>query len=134
MKNEKETRRKFATDPVPDLMTDLHTTSTGLTQKEADDRLEKYGENVITREKQQSQLLIFLKNFTSVMAILLWVSGFVAILSGTLELGIAIWLVNIINGVFSYWQEHEAQKSNWLVNENATGLYASLSRWQTATN
>ncbi|EPD07117.1 putative calcium-transporting ATPase [Lacticaseibacillus paracasei subsp. paracasei Lpp70] len=27
MKNEKETRRKFATDPVPDLMTDLHTTS-----------------------------------------------------------------------------------------------------------
>lgn len=111
MKNEKETRRKFATDPVPDLMTDLHTTSTGLTQKEADDRLEKYGENVITREKQQSQLLIFLKNFTSVMAILLWVSGFVAILSGTLELGIAIWLVNIINGVFSYWQEHEAQKA-----------------------
>lgn len=111
MKNEKETRRKFATDPVPDLMTDLHTTSTGLTQKEAADRLEKYGENVITREKQQSQLLIFLKNFTSVMAILLWVSGFVAILSGTLELGIAIWLVNIINGVFSYWQEHEAQKA-----------------------
>ncbi|EPC56506.1 cation transport ATPase [Lacticaseibacillus paracasei subsp. paracasei CNCM I-4270] len=111
MKNEKETRRKFATDPVPDLMTDLHTTSTGLTQKEATDRLEKYGENVITREKQQSQLLIFLKNFTSVMAILLWVSGFVAILSGTLELGIAIWLVNIINGVFSYWQEHEAQKA-----------------------
>ena len=107
MKNEKETRRKFATDPVPDLMTDLHTTSTGLTQKEADDRLEKYGENVITREKQQSQLLIFLKNFTSVMAILLWVSGFVAILSGTLELGIAIWLVNIINGVFSYWQEQQ---------------------------
>ena len=45
------------------------------------------------------------------MAILLWVSGFVAILSGTLELGIAIWLVNIINGIFSYWQEHEAQKA-----------------------
>lgn len=100
MKNEKETRRKFATDPVPDLMTDLHTTSTGLTQKEADDRLEKYGENVITREKQQSQLLIFLKNFTSVMAILLWVSGFVAILSGTLELGLPFgW--SILSTVFS---------------------------------
>ena len=111
MKNEKETRRKFATESIADLMTDLHTTSTGLSQQEASTRLAKYGENTITREKQTSQLLIFLKNFTSVMAILLWVSGFVAILSGTLELGIAIWLVNIINGVFSYWQEHEAQKA-----------------------
>ena len=111
MKNEKETRRKFATESIADLMTDLHTTSTGLSQQEASTRLAKYGENTITREKQASQLLIFLKNFTSVMAILLWVSGFVAILSGTLELGIAIWLVNIINGVFSYWQEHEAQKA-----------------------
>ena len=111
MKNEKETRRKFATESIADLMTDLHTTSTGLSQQEASTRLAKYGENTITREKQTSQLLIFLKNFTSVMAILLWVSGFVAILSGTLELGIAIWLVNIINGIFSYWQEHEAQKA-----------------------
>lgn len=111
MKNEKETRRKFATESIADLMTDLHTTSTGLSQQEASTRLAKYGENTITREKQASQLLIFLKNFTSVMAILLWVSGFVAILSGTLELGIAIWLVNIINGIFSYWQEHEAQKA-----------------------
>ena len=111
MKNEKETRRKFATESIVDLMTDLHTTSTGLSQQEASTRLAKYGENTITREKQTSQLLIFLKNFTSVMAILLWVSGFVAILSGTLELGIAIWLVNIINGIFSYWQEHEAQKA-----------------------
>ncbi|AGP70758.1 cation-translocating P-type ATPase [Lacticaseibacillus rhamnosus] len=111
MKNEKETRRKFATESIVDLMTDLHTTSTGLSQQEASTRLAKYGENTITREKQASQLLIFLKNFTSVMAILLWVSGFVAILSGTLELGIAIWLVNIINGIFSYWQEHEAQKA-----------------------
>lgn len=111
MKNEKETRRKFATESIADLMTDLHTTSTGLSQQEASTRLAKYGENTITREKQTSQLLIFLKNFTSVMAILLWVSGFVAILSGTLELGIAIWLVNIINGIFSYWQDHEAQKA-----------------------
>lgn len=111
MKNEKETRRKFATESIADVMTDLHTTSTGLSQQEASTRLAKYGENTITREKQASQLLIFLKNFTSVMAILLWVSGFVAILSGTLELGIAIWLVNIINGIFSYWQEHEAQKA-----------------------
>ena len=36
------------------------------------------------------------------MAILLWISGLIAMVSGTLELGIAIWLVNIINGLFSF--------------------------------
>lgn len=49
MKNEKETRRKFATESIADLMTDLHTTSTGLSQQEASTRLAKYGENTITR-------------------------------------------------------------------------------------
>ena len=45
------------------------------------------------------------------MAILLWVSGVIAIFAGMLELGIAIWAVNVINGCFSYWQQHAAQKA-----------------------
>gem|GEM_PF-6594965 len=32
MKSEKETRRKFATESVTDLLDDLHTTSTGFSQ------------------------------------------------------------------------------------------------------
>ncbi len=31
--------------------------------------------------------------------------------AGMMELGIAIWAVNIINGCFSYWQQHAAQKA-----------------------
>lgn len=45
------------------------------------------------------------------MAILLWVSGIVAMIAGMPELGIAIWAVNVINGCFSYWQQHAAQKA-----------------------
>ena len=37
------------------------------------------------------------------MAILLWVAQLE-------ELGIAIWLVNIINGLLSFWQEYQAGK------------------------
>ncbi len=46
------------------------------------------------------------------MAILLWVSGFIAMFAQMLELGIAIWAVNIINGLFSFWQENQAQKAS----------------------
>ncbi len=84
---------------------------TGISQAQANNRLSKYGENEIHQFKRQSQLLAFLKNFTSLMAILLWVSGVVAMFAGMVELGIAIWAVNVINGCFSYWQQHAAQKA-----------------------
>ena len=97
-------------DPTQ-LMSRFQTGNEGLSQAEADQRLQKYGENTIRQAKRQSELLIFLENFTSLMAILLWVSGVIAIFAGMLELGIAIWAVNVINGCFSYWQQHAAQKA-----------------------
>ncbi len=45
------------------------------------------------------------------MAILLWIGGAVAFLAGMPQLGVAVWLVNVINGVFSFWQEHRAGKA-----------------------
>lgn len=97
-------------DPTQ-LMNKFQTGNEGLSHAEAARRLEKYGENTIRQAKRRSELLIFLENFTSLMAILLWVSGIIAIFAGMLELGIAIWAVNVINGCFSYWQQHAAQKA-----------------------
>lgn len=45
------------------------------------------------------------------MAILLWIGGTVAFFAGMPQLGFAVWLVNIINGVFSFWQENRASQS-----------------------
>lgn len=56
-------------------------------------------------------MLAFLSNFTHLMAILLWVAGAIAFVAGLPELGCAVWLVNIINGVFSFWQEHRASQA-----------------------
>ena len=52
-----------------------------------------------------------LANFTSLMALLLWGGGLMAILSGALELGIAIFCVNLINGLFSFFQEFKAERA-----------------------
>lgn len=101
----------YATEPIKQLLNNLKTTPTGLSQAEASKRQKTYGPNTINRSRQKSQIMVFLKNFMSLMAILLWVSGFIAMVTGSLELGIAIWLVNIINGIFSFWQEHKAAKA-----------------------
>ncbi|WZU00745.1 hypothetical protein MGH68_14620 [Erysipelothrix sp. D19-032] len=45
------------------------------------------------------------------MAILLWFSGGIAIFADMPQLGISIWLVNVINGVFGFWQEFQAGKA-----------------------
>jgi len=83
----------------------------GLTASEAQEKQEKYGKNVVSEKKEKPLILVFLSNFISMMAILLWVGGLVSFIAKMPELGIAIWLVNVINGVFSFWQEFRAGKA-----------------------
>jgi len=45
------------------------------------------------------------------MAIMLWIGGAVGFIAQMPQLGIAIWLVNVINGLFSFWQEYRAEKA-----------------------
>ena len=74
-------------------------------------RQELYGLNRLNEVKGEPVWLKFIKNFTSMMALLLWAGGAVAFFSGTIELGIAIWLVNVINGLFSFFQEYRASQA-----------------------
>ncbi len=97
--------------PVDKAYEALETTSQGLTQAQAQERQKEQGKNLITSKKKKSAVLTFLGNFTHLMAILLWVAGAVAFFAGMPQLGVAVWLVNVINGVFSFWQESRADKA-----------------------
>jgi Ca2+-transporting ATPase len=83
----------------------------GLTTEEAAERLGRFGPNTITEAKRVPLVRRLASHFTHLMAILLWVGGGVAFVAGLSELGIAIWLVNVINGIFSFWQEFRAEKA-----------------------
>lgn len=94
-----------------DVYQKLSTREEGLTALEAQANQAKYGKNVITEKKGKPTILVFMSNFISLMALLLWAGGGIAIVADMVELGVAIFLVNIINGVFSFWQEHRAGKA-----------------------
>lgn len=83
----------------------------GLSNQQVQERLEKYGRNELAKPKSESMLKKFVANFTSLMALLLWAGGLLALLSGAMELGIAIFCVNLINGCFSFFQEFKAEKA-----------------------
>ncbi|WP_210388975.1 cation-transporting P-type ATPase [Olsenella sp. HMSC062G07] len=92
-------------------LTALRSSTEGLGCQEALERQRSFGKNLVEERRGTSPLLKFLSNFVHLMAILLWAAGTIAFLAGMPELGVAVWLVNVINGLFSFWQEFRAGKA-----------------------
>ena len=97
--------------PLTDIYTALGTQPQGLTHAEAAARLQHYGRNTIRTVATTPLVHKFLAHFTHLMALLLWVGGLLGFLAQMPQLGIAIWLVNLINGAFSFWQEYQAEQA-----------------------
>jgi len=83
----------------------------GLSQAEAEQRLLRFGANRLPQLKRRSLLLKFTDQLSHFMALLLWAAGTMAFVAGTPELGWAIWSVILINAVFSFWQEFQAERT-----------------------
>ncbi|HXZ29621.1 MAG TPA: HAD-IC family P-type ATPase, partial [Dehalococcoidia bacterium] len=97
--------------PIREVYGAIATRPQGLTQAEAEERLRRFGSNVIREVRGKPLIFQFLANFTHTMAILLWVGGVIALIGQMPQLAIAIWMVNVINGVFSFWQEYRAERA-----------------------
>jgi magnesium-transporting ATPase (P-type) len=102
---------KIKTLPPEDVYKELNTSKDGLAPEEVDKRLEEYGLNQIEEVKQKPIILKFLANLYQLLALLLWGASILAFISGTPQLGFAIIAVIIINAIFSFWQEYEAEKA-----------------------
>lgn len=127
LENEKAKKITFQKYKVEELYKVLGTGETGLSQEEAKKRQEEFGKNILAEPKKKSVILVFLSNFIHLMALLLWVSGIIAFIADMPELGIAIWLVNIINGVFSFSQERQADEATEAL-KNMLPAYARVIR------
>ncbi len=94
-----------------ELLRELDSRAAGLNDSEVAARLEQYGPNEITEVKKASLILRFAANFYHTFALLLWVAGILAFIAGLPELGWAIIAVIVINALFSFWQEFQAEKA-----------------------
>jgi Ca2+-transporting ATPase len=89
----------------------LGTVPEGLVGHEAWQRLEKFGPNELPEPPHRPLWLRFTDQLTHFMALLLWVAGILAFVSGTPALGWAIWAVIWINAIFSFSQEFQAERA-----------------------
>jgi len=97
--------------PVDQVYAALQSAPEGLGQAEAQRRLLRYGANRLPPQKRRPLLLRFLDQMVHFMALLLWIAGGLAFAAGTPQLGWAIWSVVLINGLFSFWQEFQAERT-----------------------
>ncbi len=88
----------------------------GLNQRQAQERLKKYGKNEIDKEKKQSFLKSFLKQFLNIMVAILLVSAIVSLVIAIVNKeyadlfeGFVILFIVIMNALIGVFQESKAQ-------------------------
>lgn len=93
---------------------ELHTDAErGLSSAEAASRLEEFGPNLVQHGFRIPWYVKLLKNFFSFFAILLWIAAVLCFVPGVdmPQLGIAILIVVIVNGIFSFLQEYKSDRA-----------------------
>ncbi len=89
----------------------LKTFSSGLSQREAKNRLERYGYNQVVREKRAAIPVIFLNQFRNTFILLLIFAGLSSLLlRQTLE-ALSIGGIVILNAILGFVQDYRAEKA-----------------------
>ena len=84
---------------------------TGLSPEEAQNRLERYGENKFAEGKKKTALQVFLDQFKDLIVWILIAAAVISILSGQGESSLVIFAVLILNAVLGTVQYLKAEKS-----------------------
>ncbi|WP_298393862.1 cation-transporting P-type ATPase [uncultured Azonexus sp.] len=90
----------------------------GLADTEVGDRRRRFGTNRIAAAPREAIGLTLLREFTHFFAVILWLAAALAFMAehyqpgqGMARLGLAIIMVIVINGGFSFWQAYRAEQA-----------------------
>jgi len=90
---------------------ELQSTEHGLTQKEAEERVKRYGYNELEEGKKISILTIFLSQFKDFLMLILTIAIIIALLIGETADAVVIGIILFASGVLGFFQEYKAEKS-----------------------
>ncbi|MDD3373760.1 MAG: HAD-IC family P-type ATPase [Methanoculleus bourgensis] len=91
-----------------EVLQELRARPAGLTAKEAEERLERYGENVLREEARETRLQVFLRQFKSILIAILVIAAVVSFLVGEPQDAAAILIIVVLNALLGYTQEWQA--------------------------
>ncbi len=98
-------------EPLDLLTRDLRCGLDGLSTREASRRLVVYGPNELTRRDARRWWRELAAQLIHPLALLLWLAAALALVSGSTALGVAIVAVVIVNALFAFVQEQQAERA-----------------------
>jgi magnesium-transporting ATPase (P-type) len=101
----------WATLSADAVLSAFGTSPAGLGATEAAARLQRYGPNQLPHAVRRPWYVELGVNFVHLFALLLWTGAVLAWIAGMPQLTWAIVVVILVNGVFSYWQEYQAERA-----------------------
>jgi len=110
-------RRAIATAPADRVVALLRSSREGLTTVEAAARLRVDGPNVLPVAHELGAFVRLLRQMTHFFAIMLWIAAGLALIGRLPALAVAIAIVVVVNGFFSFIQEERATKATHALRE-----------------
>jgi P-type Mg2+ transporter len=115
---------EYISSPIEVLFEKFHTSLKGLSDEEAQKRLEEYGYNSLAKRKRQSAVGQLLSKFTNPLVIVLFIIAILSLYFGQEINALLVILMAIISVFISFFQEYragkEAEKLSEMVRATAT--------------
>ena len=94
-----------------EVLKECKTGSDGLSTKQAEENLAKYGKNALVEGKKKTAFQVFLEQFKDLMVIILIIAAVISAFTGDLESTLVIIAVLILNAILGTVQHVKAEKS-----------------------
>lgn len=94
-----------------EVLKEFKTGSDGLSTKQAEENLAKYGKNALVEGKKKMAFQVFLEQFKDLMVIILIIAAVISAFTGDLESTLVIIAVLILNAILGTVQHVKAEKS-----------------------
>lgn len=101
---------KYHTKNYEEVLNELSSSLSGLSNNEAKKRLDTYGLNELKSKKKMNVILLLLKQFKEIMLIVLMIAGLISILLKEYSDALIIYVVVIMNALLNFIQEYKAEK------------------------
>ncbi len=96
---------------IDQALMELHSTSQGIAENEARNRLMQYGPNELQEKKKKTPLRMFLDQFTDFMILVLIVAAIISGIIGEASDTIAIMVIVLLNAALGFSQEYRAERA-----------------------
>lgn len=101
----------YYNENIENIYEKLNSSEEGLSKEEVNKRLEQDGKNVLPRKKMPSLFMLFLKEFSSPIEIILIITIIISLLVGEIVDALVITFIILVDAVMGTYHEYKALKS-----------------------